>query len=177
MKALLVCIGIFLGGSASAAEGKKDELPALPTDVVLKSGAILRKVSVVRWEKDRVVVKHAGGIDPVRYDTFSPAHRAIFEQHRPGALAAKVADDKAAANRANAEQEAYTKSLQDQIRWEDMAAKKKIEVGMSQALLIKAWGKPIRINASSQGADQWVYPNQQYVYVEDGKIRSWQSPK
>lgn len=41
--------------------------PPVPSDVQLRNGVTLHKVTVVRWEKDRVVLKHAGGADPIRY--------------------------------------------------------------------------------------------------------------
>ncbi|MCR4658932.1 MAG: hypothetical protein K5650_01405 [Bacteroidales bacterium] len=52
----------------------------------------------------------------------------------------------------------------------------KIKVGMPEKLLIYSWGKPERINSSSDGRKQYVYDND-YVYVKDGKVVSWQSSK
>ena len=38
-----------------------------PTELRLTSGAVLRDVSVVRYQgADTVVLKHAGGVDPIR---------------------------------------------------------------------------------------------------------------
>jgi hypothetical protein len=48
----------------------------LPTELKLTNGATLHNASVVRWEKDRVILKHAGGIDPIRYDHIDEAQRA-----------------------------------------------------------------------------------------------------
>jgi hypothetical protein len=53
--------------------GEAGPAAILPENITLKSGAILRRVSVVRWEKDRVVLKHAGGVDPVPFSIISPA--------------------------------------------------------------------------------------------------------
>ena len=53
---------------------------------------------------------------------------------------------------------------------------RKIKVGMPEKLLIYSWGKPEKINSSSYGNKQYVYDND-YVYVKDGKVVSWQSSK
>ncbi|QJD58198.1 DUF4124 domain-containing protein [Pseudomonas sp. gcc21] len=51
--------------------------------------------------------------------------------------------------------------------------KKQIFPGMTTDQAIRSWGKPVKINRSSHGADQWVYPGHQYLYVEDGCVTSW----
>jgi hypothetical protein len=65
-----------------AEEKKADDLPALPETVTLTNGAVLRGVSIVRWETDAVVLKHAGGVDPIRFVNMAPEVRAIFEAYR-----------------------------------------------------------------------------------------------
>lgn len=57
-----------------------------------------------------------------------------------------------------------------------MVLDEKIKVGMPEKLLIYSWGKPKKINSSSYGNKQYVYDND-YVYVKDGKVVSWQSSK
>jgi hypothetical protein len=59
-----------------------------PTELKLTNGATLHNVSVVRWEKDRVILKHAGGADPVRYDHIDAGQRAIVLEARDAAAAA-----------------------------------------------------------------------------------------
>jgi hypothetical protein len=59
-----------------------------PTELKLTNGATLHNVSVVRWEKDRVILKHAGGIDPIRYDHIDAAQRAAVLEVRDAATAA-----------------------------------------------------------------------------------------
>ena len=59
-----------------------------PTELKLTNGATLRNVSVVRWEKERVILKHAGGIDPVRYDHIVAEQRAIVLAVRDAAALA-----------------------------------------------------------------------------------------
>lgn len=54
----------------------------------------------------------------------------------------------------------------------DRVRQQKIKVGMPKELLIMSWGEPDRINRSSAGPDQYVYDDQ-YVYVEGGKITAW----
>lgn len=47
----------------------------------------------------------------------------------------------------------------------------KIKIGMPKKLLIMSWGKPDHVNSASYG-DQYVYEDQ-YVYLKNGKITSW----
>jgi len=53
----------------------------------------------------------------------------------------------------------------------------KVFVGMRQADVERAWGKPSRINRSSYGDDQWVYDraaSSQYVYIgAEGCVTAW----
>ena len=51
-----------------------------------------------------------------------------------------------------------------------------IKVGMPEKLLFYSWGKPEQVNSSSYGNKQYVYDNN-YVYVKDGKVVSWQTSK
>jgi len=60
-------VGLFFAFSAIAAD--------FPTELKLTNGATLRNVSVVRMEKDRIILKHAGGIDPIRFSQIDPVQR------------------------------------------------------------------------------------------------------
>lgn len=57
----------------------------------------------------------------------------------------------------------------------ELIAARKVSIGMSEAALVRSWGKPDKINKSAYGSDQWVYGNNQYVYVEDGLVTNWQT--
>lgn len=46
-----------------------------PTEIKLVNGVVMRKVSIVRWNSDSVVLKHQGGIDPVLFAKISPEDR------------------------------------------------------------------------------------------------------
>lgn len=58
-----------------------------------------------------------------------------------------------------------------------MIVRNQVSVGMTTDQAIKAWGKPAKINRSSGGQDQWVYPRNdstaQYVYVKGGCVAAW----
>ncbi len=65
---------------------------SMPTEVTLTTGRVLRNVSVVRWESNRVVLKHAAGADPIPFALFRspaptelPALRAGFEATKKAA--------------------------------------------------------------------------------------------
>lgn len=60
----------------------------------------------------------------------------------------------------------------------EMVKQRKIKIGMSEQQALLSWGKPERVNKSvgSYGVhEQWVYGRGQYVYMENGKLTSFQS--
>ena len=62
----------------------------------------------------------------------------------------------------------------------EMIKQRKIKLGMSEQQLSLSWGRPHRINKSvgSFGAhEQWVYGSEQYVYMQNGKLTSFQSSR
>lgn len=58
------------------------------------------------------------------------------------------------------------------LGWMNCVMKGTIKVGMPVVLVYMSWGSPERINRSSYGSDQWVYDGQ-YLYIENGKVQSW----
>ncbi len=60
----------------------------------------------------------------------------------------------------------------------EMVKQRKIKIGMTEQQALLSWGKPERVNKSvgSYGVhEQWVYGRGQYVYMENGKLTSFQS--
>lgn len=57
----------------------------MPTEVTLTSGRVLRKVEVVRWEEKRVVLRYAGGADPIAFTLFKSPTPAEVETLRVAA--------------------------------------------------------------------------------------------
>lgn len=59
-----------------------------------------------------------------------------------------------------------------------------LKVGMDTTTLTTYYGRPVRINRSSHGGEQWVFrqtcqigrlfQDNLYVYVEHGEVVSWQ---
>ncbi|WP_332914689.1 hypothetical protein [Algoriphagus boritolerans] len=52
-----------------------------------------------------------------------------------------------------------------------------IWIGMTEAMLLDSWGSPDEINRTVTAnlvSKQYVYPNYQYVYVENGKVTAFQ---
>lgn len=79
MRALSRYLLIFAAMSVFAAE----EVPAppppqLPENLTLTNKKVLRRISVVRWEKERVVIRHLGGADPIMYRYIAEPQRAIM---------------------------------------------------------------------------------------------------
>lgn len=72
---MTLALSVQAADPASAAEAPP---PPVPSDVQLRNGVTLHKVSVVRWEKDHVVLKHAGGADPIRYVDIAESQKAAI---------------------------------------------------------------------------------------------------
>lgn len=68
------------------------------------------------------------------------------------------------------EAETYRLKFGDGI-WQ-IILNEKISIGFAEEMAIIAWGLPEKINRASYG-DQWVYPNQQYLYFENGILKSF----
>jgi len=58
--------------------------PAMPSEVPLTNGTVLHQVSVLRWENDRVVLKHSGGADPIPFDLIAEPLRSRLPEMREG---------------------------------------------------------------------------------------------
>lgn len=69
-------------------------------------------------------------------------------------------------------EESYDKLYEKYGDYVEIALRRKVCVGMPLELLLISWGEPEKINRSSYCPDQYVYGDQ-YVYVEGGKITSW----
>ena len=87
LAAALCCL--LLGDLVLAGEAKPADFPK---EIRLSSGGVLRNTSPVRWTSDGVVIKHAGGADPVRFEHIAEPDRSAVVLARPGATqAAKIA--------------------------------------------------------------------------------------
>lgn len=64
-------LAVLFAGLAVAAYCAEEKAPAvMPTEVTLTTGRVLRNVSVIRWESNRVVLKHTAGADPIAFALF-----------------------------------------------------------------------------------------------------------
>lgn len=59
----------------------------LPTEIRLTRGVVLRNVKPERFEKTRVILRHAGGVDPVLYANIQDPERTALEAARDRILA------------------------------------------------------------------------------------------
>lgn len=70
-------------------------------------------------------------------------------------------------------------------RLELAIAGKRVFIGMTEEEVLRSWGKPNKINKSISARsvhEQWIYENgkvggSQYLYLENGVLRSMQSPE
>jgi hypothetical protein len=75
---LVLTLGLLITFSGQLTA--ETEIPEFPTQITLRNGAVLRKCTWIRWEKDMVVVKHAGGIDPVRFSILSEKSKSEIDK-------------------------------------------------------------------------------------------------
>jgi len=61
-------------------------VPTMPSTFRLTNGTVLRNVSVVRWMRESVTVKHTGGADTIYYSYIAEADRAAVLAARDEAL-------------------------------------------------------------------------------------------
>lgn len=62
-------------------------------------------------------------------------------------------------------------------KWGQLVYEKKIQIGMTEEMVLDSWGVPDDINRTvgSWGVhEQWVYGLGQYLYFENGKLTGWQ---
>lgn len=84
-------------------------------------------------------------------------------------------------NEWNEKNEIKKKEERDEKKAKEKEAKKKqgVRIGMSkQDVLDSSWGEPTKINKSTYSwgtTEQWVYPNYNYLYFENGKLTSIQT--
>lgn len=169
MKTILSAFLLF--AITLSAEEKKPEPPSLPVKMVLKNGAVLNSVKVVRWEKDCVVLKHGSGVDPIRFEWMSPEDRKAFEANKDAGLTVE------GAKRASKQEEAALRERASQA-----IAKHSLIIGMTSEEAIRSWGRPDKVNGGSDSHEQWVYnrdsiDNSVYVYFKSGRLTSWQDSR
>ncbi len=162
----------------------KEELVLPIAEMKLTNGRVWKNVSVVRYEKENVVLKSSAGIGPLPYTYVKEPTRGLMlaerdkvlksaEQTRQATALAEAKfreDQNKKASAASAAAEARKARVSAAIR------KNSIFVGMTPDEVKQSWGAPQKINASggSYGThEQWIYPNN-YVYFRDGELSSWQ---
>ena len=62
----------------------------------------------------------------------------------------------------------------------ELAKKGKVRVGMTADQCRMAWGEPDRISrtvTAHKTHEQWVYPGNQYLYFENGRLTSLQQSR
>lgn len=167
-----------------------EEIKPLPSEIALKNNAKVRRIeNVVRWEKDRVVVKHAGGTDPVLFANMAPESRAIWEERGKIALREQKKLEElqglAAAERQDKEQQSRVDAEKWRGQVTQAVANHKLLTGMTPAEAIASWGRPGKRNVDSGSAgnhEQWVYiegpaiippVKRGYIYFDDGRLSSW----
>jgi hypothetical protein len=112
-------IGLILA-TAICAEDKP--APTMPDEVTLTTGRVLRKVQVIRWEKDRVVLKHAAGADPIAFSVIKSISLDDLQLMRDAVKTAKPKPVAAAAKEEvfTIKGQAYDKGMDQAYKFVDM---------------------------------------------------------
>lgn len=87
---------ILLFSFAAAVFAAEPAAPKLPNEIKMTSGTVLRNISVVRWASDHVVLKHANGVDPIRFAYIAEPYRSQVIAFRDAAKSAPPATATAA---------------------------------------------------------------------------------
>lgn len=70
--------------SSTLRAGDEYPIPEMPTQIVLTSGRVLKDVTVIRWEKNRVLIRWAGGKEPIPFSIFKSPSQAEVERMSRG---------------------------------------------------------------------------------------------
>lgn len=197
IRALLLSVCFAIVGAAAS----ENEAVPMPTELMLKNGFVMRKVSeVTKISGDGVMtVRYVGGLAPVRFDGMSPDSleawtpflRQWLEQNEQDA---KDTQEKAARKEVAASDEraaAREREHQDILHGRGPASPEMIEraaraaregrvvVGMSGDQARRVWGEPNKINRTSAADgqhEQWIFRRGRgaYIYVDNGIVTAVQ---
>jgi hypothetical protein len=77
---------LFADEPASAPTPSPTPVPTMPANIKLTNGTILRNVSVVRWMKESVTLRHTGGADTIYYNYIAEPDRTTVLAVRDDAI-------------------------------------------------------------------------------------------
>ena len=158
----------------AAASGHRRTLvgpDGLPMEVELINGLRLREAVVVQWQTDGVLIKHVGGIDPIKFERIIPEQRTLFEAqlsdrlraqsiaYYSGAAAARHQEKEREMNENSARaQEEAREERREQL--EEEVSKHHLVVGMTMDQVRRSWGYPTTSNpvqSSDGNSVLWIY--------------------
>lgn len=158
---------------AAAASPKRTLLgpDGLPMEVELINGIRLRDAVVLQWQADGVLIKHLGGIDPIKFERIIPEQRALFETqlsdrlrkqaaaYYSAAVAARHQENVRQMNEVSAQtQEEYRE--EEREFFESEVSKHHLLIGMTMDQVRRSWGSPTTSNPmdSPDGHSLlWIY--------------------
>lgn len=196
MRTFLKVVGLLAGlcavsAWAEAAEngGQKTEdkpAPTMPSEVTLTSGRVLRKVQVMGWKDDAVLLKSAAGLERVPFAVIKSVPLADLQAMRKAAKAEKAKTDELKREIAKVEAEG------EEIKRRSAERKKELEEaceeasrhstlmeGQTEDQVRRVLGGWTRRNEYDSGrSEQVIYELDRgetyYVYFEGGRVTSWQ---
>jgi len=160
----------------SGAEEKK-EITFPIAEMKLTNGRVWKNVTVIRYEKESVVVKSSAGVGPIPYNYVSEPLRGFLLTEREASLAKREASQRATQTAENKlrNETAVNEQADEQAKAQREKTVReaifdgRVIAGMTQAEAYKVLGAPLRKNDGA--VEQWVY-NHSYVYFRDDSLLS-----
>ncbi len=173
-----------LTASFAAEQKESYVLQSTIPELRLTNGTVFRNVTIMRFERQQVVLKSHAGTAPLSYSMLPEPIRKALLTAQDNALVSQAEQSKAKQIRAGIEweqQQAARKASEDKAERTNAAIRsKKLLLGMTPEQAVQSWGRPERINSSggqNGSTDQWIYARQEgvyYIYFRDGELSSWQ---
>lgn len=145
----------------------KSNPQSLPAEIHLKSGRVIKNFTVLRWESDKVIVKHAGGAEPIPFSLITnvPAKK----------LMAISSDQRARADEEKRSADGYRRAIQaDADAERDTKLKKLREAGAIKGNLTidASWSgmlATIKVTNTGTGGSETFEWRQLEAVFESGK--------
>jgi len=85
---IMACLGlqVLADETAPAPAPAPTPVPTMPASIKLTNGTVLRNVSVVRWQRESVTIKHTGGADTIYYSYLAEPDRTTVLAARDDAI-------------------------------------------------------------------------------------------
>lgn len=160
--------------------------PAWGTDAVGVARAELRTETARTVEADLRTEREAARVKEAELVAAEAERREQARRAEAAAIAAKAAEqererkEREASMRAGREREAAIRARRWPPSIEKAAIERKVLIGMTTEQVTASWGRPYSINETitARGkSEQWVYGTGQYLYFDNGILKTIQTSR